>query len=200
MWEDRSCAVDGLDGILQARGVGSQILQRGRLNGYVNCHNERRRGMLDLLTLQLQALLRGQGVRRNLDLDIGQGDGLAGQTEAGCQFIGANSIPLGRCERGDAACQGPHQAGVAPALSPTHRHHLDAGGTRRVEQRLPGRDIHPAADRLQVDVIGRLACAIRHSDPCSGRCRAWSRSRSSDRCDRHRGPGRRPARGISAAA
>ena len=77
-------------------------------------------------------------------------------------FIGANSISLGRRERGDAACQGAHQAGVAPPLSPTHRHHLDAGSARRVEQRLPGRDIHSAADRLQIDMKRRMICVIAH--------------------------------------
>ena len=99
MREGRPRALNGFHGILQARGIGPQIVQIGRGHRDVHCLDERRGRIFDPLAFQLQTLLRRQGVRWDLHLDVGEGLGLAGQPVTGGQLLRAQPVQFGLGER-----------------------------------------------------------------------------------------------------
>ena len=99
MREDRPRALDGFHGILQARDIRPQIVQIGRSYRDVHRLDERRGRIFDPLPLQLQALLRRQGVRRDFNLDVGEGFGLTGQPVTGRQLLRAQPVLFGLGKR-----------------------------------------------------------------------------------------------------
>ena len=80
-------------GFLQACDVGPQILQGGGTS--LHRLDERHGRVFDLLAFQLQPLLGGQGIGRDLDLDVGERFGLAGQPVARRPLLRAQPVMFG---------------------------------------------------------------------------------------------------------
>ena len=101
------------EGIIHPPGVRTKIGKCGSVDLEINGLDNRISGDDFPLPLQLKPLGRGEGFRRDLDLQIAERHDLAGQTVALCQVALAQLGLFGKRDRREFAAQRPHPAPCA---------------------------------------------------------------------------------------
>ena len=178
--------------LLQPRGVGAQVSQRGRLEHEIDSDDRWVQREVHRLTFDLQTLRGAERLGGYLQAKSATHPRLTGQPPALATLGATQQALFLRCLIAELAIDRPYPTGAAGALPTTHRDQLDARRLRGLQDRHAWRHLHAPAHRLQFHADQSRGIGVNHGGRCALLGSGRSRPCCSNRRTRRRAP--RPAR------